>query len=355
MKPDVAVVGTGAWGRNLVRTFNSLGALAAVCDPNPERLAAAPEGVRRCEGLAEILGDDSVRAVAVATPAATHHEIARAALEAGKDVFVEKPLALEVAQGRELAKLARARGLVLMVGHILRYHPAVTRLAAMLEAGELGRVEYVYSNRLNIGKLRTEENILWSFAPHDISILLGLLGETPDQVACQGGDYLSHGVSDVTVSQFAFPGGVRAHIFVSWLHPFKEQRLVVVGSEKMAVFDDTAEQKLVTYSHRVEWKNRVPTAVRAAAEPVAIDDTEPLKAECRHFLECLETRAAPLTDGAEGLRVLEVLDACQMARKSARAPGFGTSPTSWPARESAPGASSARTSTSRAESSSATT
>ncbi|MBN2537000.1 Gfo/Idh/MocA family oxidoreductase [candidate division WOR-3 bacterium] len=307
----IAVIGNGNWGRNLVRTFDRLDVLRAVCEPDPVRLAAAPAGARRCPALDEVLRDHGVRAVAVATPAVTHFETARAALEADKDVFVEKPLALRVDEGLKLVKLARARGRVLMVGHILRYHPAVVKLGGLVAAGELGRVEYAYSNRLNIGRLRTEENILWSFAPHDISVLLGLLGAAPDHASCEGGDYLSRGVADVTVSRFLFPGGVRAHIFVSWLHPFKEQRLVVVGSEKMAVFDDNAGDKLVIYPHRVKWNGRVPTAVRAEARAVPVEPLEPLEAECRHFLECLETRAAPLTDGAEGLRVLEVLDACQ--------------------------------------------
>jgi UDP-2-acetamido-3-amino-2,3-dideoxy-glucuronate N-acetyltransferase len=312
---NVAVVGTGYWGKNLVRTFDSLGALRAVCDTDQSRLDAlktSPD-VKRCCGVDDCLQDPEVSAVAIATPAVSHFELAKATLAAGKDVFVEKPLALTVQDGQELVKLAADAQRILMVGHILRYHPAVRKLKAMVDSGELGKVEYIYSNRLSIGKLRTEENILWSFAPHDVSVILGLLGDMPTAASCQGGDYLSRGVCDVTVSQFTFSDGVRAHIFVSWLHPFKEQRLVVVGSDKMAVFDDTAKDKLVTYPHKVEWKNRVPTAVKAAVEIVPIEDTEPLKAECTHFLECLETRKPPLTDGAEGLRVLQVLDACQQS------------------------------------------
>ncbi len=198
-----------------------------------------------------------------------------------------------------------------MVGHILQYHPAVRKLKELIDGGALGRIEYIYSNRLNIGKIRTEENILWSFAPHDISVLLGLLGEEPDSVTCEGGCYLSQTVADVTMSQFTFANGVRAHIFVSWLHPFKEQRLVVVGSEKMAVFDDTAPHKLVLYPHRVEWKDRIPTAVKAEAEPVALEAAEPLRNECQHFLDSIASRVSPLTDGHEGLRVLRILNACQ--------------------------------------------
>jgi len=313
MNRYVAVIGSGYWGKNLVRTFANLGVLRIVCDASRECLdrLQVDSAVRRTALFEEVLQDPEVGAVAIATPAPSHFELVRSALQAGKDVFVEKPLALTVKDGQELVRLSEEGKRILMVGHILRYHPAVRKLKNMIDAGELGKVEYIYSNRLSIGKLRTEENILWSFAPHDVSVLLGSLGEMPAAVSCQGGDYLSRGVCDVTVSQFLFPSGVRAHIFVSWLHPFKEQRLVIVGSEKMAVFDDTAQNKLVTYSHKVQWKNRVPTAVKAEAEVVPIETTEPLKAECQHFLECLETRRPALTDGTEGLRVLEVLDACQ--------------------------------------------
>jgi UDP-2-acetamido-3-amino-2,3-dideoxy-glucuronate N-acetyltransferase len=237
--------------------------------------------------------------------------MAKAALEAGKDVLVEKPLAIDVKQGEDLVELAAANRRILMVGHILRYHPAILKLQELIREGALGQINYLYSNRLNIGKIRTEENILWSFAPHDISVMLSLLNEMPNRVSCQGNAYLNRHIFDVTMSQFEFPSGVQAHIFVSWLHPVKEQRLVVVGSEKMAVFDDTAEHKLILYPHKVEWRNRVPTAVKAKGEIVDLDNREPLRAECQHFLDCVESRTSPLTDGAEGLRVLRVLDACQ--------------------------------------------
>jgi UDP-2-acetamido-3-amino-2,3-dideoxy-glucuronate N-acetyltransferase len=259
-----------------------------------------------------------VSAVVLATPAATHFDLARQAMEAGKDVYVEKPLALKVEEGAELAGMAERLGRILMVGHILQYHPAVLKLKELIAGGELGRIDYIYSNRLNMGKIRTEENILWSFAPHDISVVLSLLDEDPVSVNCGGGEYLNRGVADVTLSQLTFASGVRAHIFVSWLHPFKEQRLVVVGSEKMAVFDDTAEDKLVLYSHRVEWKDRVPNAVKAMGEKVALENVEPLNSECRHFLQCVEKRTAPKTDAREGLRVLKVLAACEEALQTDR-------------------------------------
>ncbi len=317
----IAVIGSGYWGRNLVRNFHQLGALHTVCDGNPQVEAEIrekyPQTVFR-KNYAEVLADADVDAVVVATPAVTHFEMARQAMEAGKDVYVEKPLALNVDEGAELARLAERSGRIVMVGHILQYHPAVLKLKELIVAGGLGRIHYIYSNRLNMGKIRTEENILWSFAPHDISVVLSMLDEDPTSVTCDGGEYLNRGVADVTLSQLTFSSGVRAHIFVSWLHPFKEQRLVVVGSEKMAVFDDTAADKLVLYSHRVEWKDRVPNAVKAMGEKVELENAEPLNMECRHFLECVEQRKTPKTDAREGLRVLKVLAACEEALQTHR-------------------------------------
>jgi UDP-2-acetamido-3-amino-2,3-dideoxy-glucuronate N-acetyltransferase len=313
-KATVAVVGMGYWGKNLVRNFHKLGALSVVCDSDPtvQELCAREYGnVRYCLDFDTVLADPRVKAVALATPATTHYAMARAALEAGKDVFVEKPLAIDVKQGEDLVRIAGAKARILMVGHILQYHPAIKALRDLVRSGALGKIQYLYSNRLNIGKIRSEENILWSFAPHDISVMLSLLDETPDDVSSHGGAYVNSHVFDVTLSEFSFPSGVRGHIFVSWLHPVKEQRLVVVGSEKMAVFDDAAEHKLILYPHKVEWKNRVPTAIKAEGEVVSLDNREPLNVECEHFLDSLKSRRTPLTDGHEGLRVLRVLEACQ--------------------------------------------
>jgi UDP-2-acetamido-3-amino-2,3-dideoxy-glucuronate N-acetyltransferase len=312
----VAVVGVGYWGKNLVRNFYELGALEALCDGEAAAKANCESNyasVKFYSDYSKVLADSSINAVALATPAVAHYEMAKAALLAGKDVLVEKPLAVDVKHGEELVKVAEANNRVLMVGHILRYHPAILTLQRLIKDGALGRINYVYSNRLNIGKIRTEENILWSFAPHDISVMLALLNEMPSRVSCQGGAYLSEGVPDVTLSHFEFPSGVRGHVFVSWLHPIKEQRLVIVGTEKMAVFDDTADDKLVLYPHKVEWKNRIPTAVKAKGEVVQLDTQEPLRAECQHFLDCVTSRTTPVSDGKEGLRVLTVLDACQRA------------------------------------------
>jgi UDP-2-acetamido-3-amino-2,3-dideoxy-glucuronate N-acetyltransferase len=307
----VAVIGTGSWGRELVRTFAELGSLRAVCDSDAARLAVQPNGTVKHYGRVEdCLRDTQVSAVAIATPAASHLEMVRSALQAGKDVFVEKPLALTVRDGQELVAYAANANRILMIGNVLRFHPAVSKLKDMIDAGELGRVEYICSSRPSVDRLRVEEHILWSFAPHEISVIIGLLGELPTAASCQGGDYVGRGVSDVSVSQFQFAGGVRAQVFVSRLRPFKEQRLVVVGSDKMAVFDESAPDRLVTYPRR-DWKYPVPTAEEAPGEPVAIDVAEPMKVECQAFLTSLETRQTPISDGAEEIRVLEVLDACE--------------------------------------------
>ncbi len=313
----VAVIGSGYWGKNLVRNFAGIGALSAVCDSNADMLQALGKQYPQCRMLtsyAEVLRDKSIQAVAISTPAETHGAMVREALLAGKDVFVEKPLCLAVEQGEKLVALARENGRILMVGHLLWYHPAVLKLKELIDRGELGRIQYIYSNRLNLGKIRREENILWSFAPHDISVTLGLLGETPHSVIAQGGNYLHERIADTTVTLLAFPSGVKAHIFVSWLHPFKEQKLIVVGDQKMAVFDDLEKKdKLLLYPHSIQWKGQTPIANRAEAQSVDVGTEEPLRQECEHFLESVRSRRRPRTDGEEGLRVLSVLQRCQEA------------------------------------------
>ncbi len=323
----IGVIGTGYWGKNLVRNFHALGALRVICDsakPVADTLAEAHDGVEVAERPDQIFNDPEVQGVAIATPAATHAELVHAALEAGKDVFVEKPLCLSERIGKGLIELAGKKGRVLMVGHLLWYHAVVLKLRELLAVGELGGVRYIYSNRLNMGKLRREENVLWSFAPHDVSVILGLLGDEPESVQANGGNYLHKKIADTTISLLEFSSGVKAHIFVSWLHPFKEQKLVVVGDRKMAVFDDTApwQDKLQLYPHSVQWNGSVPVARKADAELVEVRQTEPLLAECEHFLECMDTRAKPRTDGEEGLRVLRVLNACQRALESGRRIGL---------------------------------
>lgn len=308
----VAVIGCGYWGKNLVRNFNQLDALALVCDETPAGRAAAEgiaPGVLVLQDVQAAL-EAAVPGVVIATPAETHYELTKLALEAGKDVFVEKPLALTAAQGAYLVKLAEANGRILMVGHVLEYHPAIVRLQELIREGALGKLQYIYSNRLSLGKVRHEENILWSFAPHDVAIILRLMGAMPLQVVACGGAYVQPNIADVTVTNLLFDNGVRAHIHVSWLHPFKEQRLVVIGSHKMASFDDVSKQ-LVLYDQRVDVEKGQPIPVKGEGERVPFPADEPLRQECRAFLEAMATRQQPLTDGRSGLRVLEVLGAAQ--------------------------------------------
>jgi predicted dehydrogenase len=313
--PPVAVVGAGYWGVNHVRNFYEIGSLRTVCDSSKSSLAKVAEkfpSVRLEHDFGSALADPAVRGVVIATPAETHYCLARAAIEAGKDVLVEKPLTLDVSEGERLVELAEKRGAVLMVGHLLEYHPAVLRLRELIARGAMGELRYVYSNRLNLGKVRREENILWSFAPHDIAIILRLVDSWPTRIAATGGAYLQPRIADVTVTNMEFATGVRAHIFVSWLHPYKEQRLVVVGSNRMAVFDDVrGEDKLVVYDQGVEFINGEPVARKndGVAEP--LERAEPLRRQCLEFLRCIETRERPLTDGESGLRVLRLLDAAE--------------------------------------------
>ena len=308
----VAVIGCGYWGKNLVRNFNQLGALGMVVDATEDGRAKARElapDVVVADNLEAALASD-VQGIVVATPAETHYELVKRALLAGKDVFVEKPMALTYEQGRELVQLAHARSRMLLVGHVLEYHPAIVKLQEMIDQGELGRIRYIYSNRLSLGKIRREENILWSFAPHDIAVILCLTGSLPFQVSATGGAYVQPNIADVTVTNMLFDNDVRAHIFVSWLHPFKEQRLVVIGSKKMASFDDVAK-RLVLYDQRVEWQEGFPIPIKNEGELVLFPDEEPLRQECLAFLEAMESRKPPATDGASGLRVLRVLQAAQ--------------------------------------------
>ena len=312
---NVCLAGYGNWGRNLARNFASLGALYAVCESDGGRRSAAAAqypAVKTFARLEDAVDDPTVQAVAIASPAEQHSRMAMAALRAGKHVFVEKPLALQWTEGSEMVRQARTAGRLLMVGHLLRYHPAVAKIRELLEAGVLGRIDYIYSNRLSMGKIRQEENALWSFAPHDISVVLALMGRLPVQVVATGGAYLQPNIADVTVSHLLFDNGARCHIFVSWLHPYKEQRLVVIGSKQMVVFEDTRpDNKLLLFDQRIEWKNGAPEAGKPQGVPVAFSAEEPLRRECAHFIECVAGGLEPDTPGEEGLAVLQVLGACQ--------------------------------------------
>ena len=307
----IGLVGAGYWGKNILRNLYELGVLHTVCDFDPQIISERKknfQNVNYTTSFEDILQNPDITAVAIVTPATTHYEIVKKVLLAGKDVFVEKPLALTVEEGEELVEIAKKENKILMVGHILQYHPALIKLKELISAGNFGKIQYIYSNRLNIGKLRTEENILWSFAPHDISAILMLLEEEPIEVTTFGGDYINKNIYDTTLTTMHFKNGIRAHIFVSWLHPYKEQKLIVVGSKAMAVFDDVSKEKLCVYPHKIEWKNgKIPIVDKAEYQVIPVESGEPLKLEMEHFIQSVLKRENPRTDGAEALRVLKIL------------------------------------------------
>jgi len=251
-----------------------------------------------------------IDAVVIATPAVTHVRLAQHYLNAGKDVFVEKPLATHFDEGAELVRHADAKQRILMVGHLLEYHPAIVKIHTMIQAGLLGDIYQVVSNRLNLGKIRSEENVMWSFAPHDIAVTLRLFNAMPVRVMACGAAHLQARIDDSAAVHLAFANGARADLSVSWLHPFKEQRLVVVGSQRSLLFDDVAK-KLVLYDHHVEWQNGQPNPSRGDETEVAFSPAEPLRLECEAFLASIRSREPPLTEGRSALRVLRVLQAAQ--------------------------------------------
>ncbi|MEK6951609.1 MAG: Gfo/Idh/MocA family oxidoreductase [Nanoarchaeota archaeon] len=311
MIKNLAIIGAGLWGKNLTRNFFELNVLKCVCDLNKEELGSIKEAYPDIEitsSFDNILTDKRIRSIVIATPSETHYSLTKSALEAGKDVFVEKPLALSFVEAKELVDLAEQNKRILMVDHLLRYHPGIIRLKSLIGSDKLGDIKYIYSNRLNIGRLRNKEDVLWSFAPHDISVILYLVGKMPDKINAWGGDLLEKNKHDVVLTRLHFKKDIIAHIFVNWINPFKEQRLVVIGEKGMAVFDDLDNIKLKIYPYKIEWKNGFPTAMKSPFKPVNIDYIEPLKVACSHFIECLTKRETPLTDGRESLKVIKILD-----------------------------------------------
>ncbi|MBV9078942.1 MAG: Gfo/Idh/MocA family oxidoreductase [Methylobacteriaceae bacterium] len=317
--PRVAVVGCGRWGRNHVRNHAELGSLAAVVDHHPDRareLGAAHDVPALSFEAA--LADPSVEALVFALPPSQNLPLGRWALAAGKHLFVEKPLALSVVDGAALCEAAERHDRRLMVGHILQYHPAFLALRDLVWAGRLGRLLSVVSTRLDLGRIRREEDAMWALAPHDLSMILALVGAEPASVAASGGFHTHPAIADATHLELGFPGGLRAEIRSSWLHPIKEQRLVVVGTDAMAVFDDREpwERKLVLTPSRLAGAAEAPAAEGGEPEPLPVEPGEPLKRECRHFLDCIRTGARPITDGREGLGVLAVLERASAALRA---------------------------------------
>jgi len=320
---NVAVVGVGGWGKNLARNYFQIPdcSLKYICDLSPKRLEDLQRhlpGTAITTRFEDLLQDADLQACVIATTASTHYALAKAALRAGKDVFVEKPFVLEVNEAEELVRIAEQEGRILMVGHLLEYHPAVGRLKEMVSSGELGDIYYVYNQRVNLGTVRNDENALWSFAPHDISALLYLLGKEPTDVTARGQSYLRRGIEDVVFITLNFDGAALAHIHVSWLDPHKIRKITVVGSKKMVVFDDMeTTEKLKVYDKSAEQNAEYSTFAEYVTlrfgditiPHLRID--EPVRLECQHFLECIRDRRRPLSDGRDGLRVVKVLAAAQ--------------------------------------------
>ncbi len=328
----LALIGAGAWGRNLLRNLAHLRSadLVMCCDTEPGRCDKTANGfknVQRCYDPNEVIDSPDIDAIVIATPAVTHFDLASRAMAAGKDVFVEKPMTLSLADAESLVGVAEREGRVLMVGHLLEYHPAVNAMRDLLASGEVGDPYYLYSERVNLGRIRSDENALWSFAPHDVSIILYLLGEEPVEVAARGAAYIQPGIEDVAFMWMLFPGNKLAQVHVSWLDPHKIRRTTLVGSKKMVVFDDmqTAE-KIRIYNKGVEHNGQfadyadAPTLRFGEVAVPVLNMVEPLRLECEHFVECVKTRSTPRSDGRDGLRVVRVLEAAQRSLRSGGAP-----------------------------------
>src|SRR5262245_52622871 len=324
---SIAVVGLGYWGPNLARNFAALpgSELRWVCDGSPEqleRIAPRFPEARTTSSLEEVLADGRLDAVAIATPVPTHAGLARRCLEAGKHVFVEKPLAQSLAEAASVVEAAAESGRTLMVGHLLEYHPGLERLKELVDSGELGDIHYIYGNRLNLGKLRADENALWSLGAHDVSVVLRLAQEEPVECHAHGECYMREGIEDVVFCYLRFPSGLAAHLHLSWLDPHKERRFTVVGSKRMATFDDMAlEQKLTVYDKGFDQKAESYGEYITRSGDIwspRLTNAEPLRTECEHFVEAVRTGTPPISDGESGLRVVRVLEELQRSLDESR-------------------------------------
>lgn len=313
----LGIIGAGRWGINHVRTANQLLGknLKFVCDFNSaaaDKVAGVSSEIPFTTRLEDVIENPEINAVVIATPAETHYEIAKKALMKGKNVLVEKPITLISTHARELVEIADRKDMKLMVGHVLLYHPAVKKIKEMMTEDKIGRLQYIYSNRLNLGSIRTEENILWSFAPHDISVIQFLLESNPVYVDAKGATILQSEIEDTTVTYLSYPGNIHAHIFVSWLHPFKEQRLVVIGDKGMVVFEDSLKtDKLKFYPKGFKNINGSLQKFEGDFEVVEFADQQPLSEEQKHFFNSIINNKRPLTDGVHAVEVLEILEKAQ--------------------------------------------
>ena len=322
MKKNIAVIGCGHWGKNLVRNFAELGSLVAVCDPNDQLAQSYAEEYNVGNlSFAEIINDEATEGVVLPVPAPLHAPMAMEAMNAGKHVYVEKPLAMNKAEVEAMIASAEENAVQLMVGHLLQYHPIFMAVRELVESGELGSLSYIYSNRLSFGKVRSEEDVIWSFAPHDISMILSLTGQEPEVVRTESSCMLQPDIADTAILHMEFGLALKAHVSVSWLHPFKEQKLVVVGQSGMAVFDDTKpwNEKLALYRHVVQATDGLPSLEKAEVEYLEVPQSEPLRNECLHFINVVSANVAPLTNGDEGLSVLKVLSAASLSESKKEA------------------------------------
>ena len=331
-KLSMAMLGVGNWGKNVLRNFATLPKveLKVICDPFPDTLkkqAAQYPGVATATDPEVVLADKSVEAVAIATPAVTHHAVAKKALQAGKHVFVEKPMAMSSDEARDLAAAAEKANRVLMVGHLLEYHPAVDKLKTLVDSGELGSIRYLYSQRVNLGVVRKDENAWWSLAPHDVSIALYLIGKEPKTVSARGASFLNPKIEDVVFANLAFEDGVTAQIHVSWLDPHKIRKFTIVGARKMVTFDDgDSTEKVRIYDKGADVGLKYETygeSITLRSGDIVIpriDSVEPLKVECSHFVECALANKTPRSDAKDGLRVVRVLEAGQRSLEKGGAP-----------------------------------
>ena len=313
----LGIIGAGRWGINHVRTANQLLGknLKFVCDFNAaasEKIAGISSEIPFTTKVEDILDNSEINAVIIATPAETHYDVAKKALMKDKNVLVEKPITLISTHARELVEIAERKDKKLMVGHVLLYHPAVRKIKEIIDDDKIGRLQYIYSNRLNLGSIRTEENILWSFAPHDISVIQYLLKSNPVYVDAKGATILQSAIEDTTVTYLSYPGNIHAHIFVSWLHPFKEQRLVVIGEKGMVVFEDSLKiDKLKFYPKGFKNINGSLQKFEGDFEVIEFENQQPLAEEQRHFFNSIINNEKPLTDGIHAVEVLEILEKAQ--------------------------------------------
>lgn len=320
-KPFIAIVGVGYWGEGLIRVFNQLGVLKIFCDIDEDTLAKRKKEypwVTATKNFNEILRNREIKGLVIATPAPTHYGLAKKAIIAGKDILVEKPLALKLAEGENLVKLSKKRKNILMVDHLFLYHPALLKIKEIVKRGRIGKIYHIHSTRLNFGIIRTEENALWSISPHDVSLIIEIIGKLPEKVSAFGKAYINKKIVDIVTANLKFKdNNISADFFVSWLNPSKERKLIIIGSKAMLIFDDLSRDKIIIHDYSIKLKKnkRSPIskaeAIKSMGKIVKITEKEPLMEVAKDFLNSISSRQQPKASGEEACNVLRVLEACQ--------------------------------------------